>query len=145
MLLGSKAMTNLDRVLRSRDSTLLIKVYMVFSCGHVWMWELDYNESWMPKNWFFWTMVLEKTLESVLTCKEIQPIHPNGNEYWTFIGRTDAEAGTPILWLPDVKNWLILKTLMLGKIEGRRRRGWQRMKWLDGTTDSMDVSLSKLC
>ena len=80
-----------------------------FSSSHIWMWELDYKESWAPKNWCFWTVVLEKTLESPLDCKEIQPVHPKGNQSWIFIGRTDAEAKTPILWPPDVKNWLILK------------------------------------
>ena len=110
----------------------------------IWMWELDYKESWAPKNWCFWTVVLEKTLESPLDCKEIQPIHPKGNQSWMFIGRTDAEAETPILWPPDAKNWLIGKTLMLGKIEGRRRRGRQRMRWFYGITNSMDLSLSKL-
>ena len=89
-------------------------------------------------------MVLEKTFESPLDCKEIQPIHPKGNQSWIFIGRTDVEAETPILWPPDEKSRLIEKTLMLGKIEGERRRGWQRMRWLGGITDSMDMSLSKL-
>ena len=78
-----------------------------FSSSHVWMWELDYKESWVLKNWCFWTVVLEKTLESPLDCKEIQPVHPKGNQSWIFIGRTDAE--TPIIRLPDVKNWLIWK------------------------------------
>ena len=104
------------------------------------MWELDSKEIWAPKNWCFWTMVLEKTLES----KEIQPVHPKGNQPLIFIGRTDAEAETPILWPPVVRTDSYEKTLMLGKIEGWRRRGWQRMRWLDGTTDSMDMSLSKL-
>ena len=110
------------------------------------MWELDCEESWAPKNWCFWTVVLEKTLESPLDCKEIQPVHPKGDQSWVFIGRTDAEAETPILWPPDVKSWLIWKglSLMLGKIKGRRRRGWQRMRQLDGTTDSMNMSLGKL-
>ena len=158
------------------------------------MWELDHKESWTPKNWWFWTVVL-KTLESALDNKEIKPVNPKGNQPWIFIGRTDVEAETPILWPPDVKNWcfqivvlektlespldwkmepvnpegnqpwifigktgteakaptlwppdakswLIGKTLMLGKIEGNR--GWQRMRWLDGRMDSTDVSSSKL-
>ena len=107
------------------------------------MWELAYKESWAPKNWCFWTVLLEKTLESPLDCKEIQPVHPKGNQSWVFIGRTDVEAKTPILWLPDAKGLLIWKDLMLGKIEGRRRRGWQRMRWLYRITDSMDMSLNK--
>ena len=96
------------------------------------------------QNWCFWTVVLEKILENPLDSKEIQPVHPKGNQSWIFIGKTDTEAETPLLWLPDVKNWLFEKTLMLGKIEGRRRRGRQRMRWLDDITDSMNMSLSKL-
>ena len=108
------------------------------------MWELDYKESWAPKNWCFWTVVWEKTLESPLDYKEIQPVHPKGNQSWIFIGRTDAEAETPILWPPDVKNDSFEKTLMLGNIEGVRKRGRQRMRWLDCITDSMYMSLSNL-
>ena len=86
------------------------------------MWELDYKESWALKNWCFWTVVLEKTLESPFDCKKIQPVHPKGNQYWIFIGRTDAEAETPIVWLPNVKNYSLENPLMLGKIEADDRR-----------------------
>ena len=119
LLLGRKAMTNLDNILKSREITLPTKLHlvkaMVFSNGHVWMWELDYKESWVPVNWCFWTVVLEKTLESPLDCKEIQPVNPKGNQFWLFIGRTDAEAETPILWLCDEKNRLIWKDPDAGK------------------------------
>ena len=115
-----------------------------FSSSHVWIWELDYKEDWAPRNWCFWTVVLEKTLQSPLDCKDIQPVHPKGNQSCMFIGRTDAEAEAPILWPPDVKRWLIWKDPDAGKDWGWRRRGRQKMKCLDGITDSMDMSLSKL-
>ena len=109
----------------------------------MYRYELDHKESWAPKNWCFWTVVLEKTLESSLDSKEIKPANPKRNQSWIFIGNTDAEAEAPILWSPNVKNWLIGKeTLMLGKIEGWRR-GQQRMRWLDGIINSMDMNLRK--
>ena len=118
-----------------------------FSSGHVWMWQLGYKESWAPKNWCFWAVVLEKTLENPLDHKEIQPVHPKvhpKDQSWVFIGRTDVEAETPILWPLDAKSWLIGKDLDAGKFEGGRRRGRQRMRWLDGITDSMDMDLGGL-
>ena len=108
------------------------------------MWELDCEESWALKNWCFWTVVLEKTPESPLDRKEIQPVHSEGDQPWDFFGRNDAKAETLVLWPPHVKSWLIGKRLMLGGIGGRRRRGRPRMRWLDGMMDSMDVSLSEL-
>ena len=123
-------MTNLDSILKSRDIFANKGSYSQgygFSCGHVWMWEVDCEESWVLKNWCFWTVVLEKTLASPLDCKETQPVHYKGDQSWVFIGRTDAEAEAPILWLPHAKSWLLEKTLMLGGIGGRRRRddrGW---------------------
>ena len=119
LLLGRKTMTNLESILKSKDITSPTKVHlvkaMVFSSSHVWIWELNYKEIWAPKNWCFWTVVLEKTLESLLDCKEIQPVHPKGNQSWIFIGRTNAEAETPILCPPDAKNWLIWKDPDAGK------------------------------
>ena len=94
-----------------------------FPSSHVWMWELDYRESWAPRNWCFWTVVLEKTLESPLDCKEIQPVHSEGNQSWVFIGRTDAKAETPILWPPDAKSWLIWKDPDAGEDWGNDEKG----------------------
>ena len=108
------------------------------------MLKLDYKENWAQKNWGFWTVVLEKILESPLDCKEIQPVYPKGNQSWIFIGRTDAEAETPILWSPETKNWLIWKDPGAGKDWRLEEKGRQRMRWLDCITDSMDMSLSKL-
>ena len=118
LLLGGKVMTNLDSILKSRhyfaNKGLCSQSYG-FSSSHVWMWELYYKESWALKNWCFWTVVLEKTLESPLDCKEIQPVHPKGNQSSMFIGRTDAEVETPILWPPDAKSCLIGKDPDAGK------------------------------
>ena len=126
-------MTNLDSLLKSKDINLPTYWYLLcsqsygFSSSHVWMWELDCKESWAPKNWFFWTVVLEKTLESPLDFKDTQPVHPKGNQSWIFIERTDASAETPILWPPDVKNWLISKDSWRWerlKAGGGDNRGW---------------------
>ena len=115
-----------------------------FSSSHVWMWELDYEESWAPKNWCFWTVVLEKSLESPLDCKEVQPVHPKGNSSWVFIGRTDVEAETPKLWPPDAKSWLIGKDPDAGKNWGQEEKGTKRMRWLDGIINSIDMGLGGL-
>ena len=141
LLLGRKAMTNLNIVLKSRDITLPPKSYNQsydFSSSHVRMWELDHKEGWVPKNWHFRTVVLEKTLESPSDCKEVQPVHPKGDQSWVFIGKTDAEAETPIPWPSDVKNWLIWKDPDAGKDwrweeKGTREDeivGWHH--WLSG-------------
>ena len=140
LLLERKAMTNLDR-----DTTFLTKVClikaMVFPVVNVRMWDLDHKEGWVLQNWCFQIVVLGKTLENSLDCKEMKPVNPKGYHLWIFIGRTDAEVEAPIFWRRADS---LEKTLMLGKIEGKRRRGRQRMKWLDGITDSMDMSLSRL-
>ena len=141
-------MTNLDSILKSRDITWPSKFHlvkaMVFSSSHVWMRELDYKESWVLKNWYFWTMVLEKTLESPLDCKEIQPVHPKGDQSWCSLEglmlKLKLQYFGHLIW----RVYSLEKTLMLGGIGGRRRRGWQRMRWLVGITDLMDMSVSKL-
>ena len=108
------------------------------------MWKLDHKENWEPKNWCFWTVVLEKTPESPLDCKEIKPVNLKGNRSWIFIGRTDAEAETPVLWSPDVKNQLIEKDPDAGKDWRQIKREQQSMRWLDSIIDSMDINLSRL-
>ena len=127
-------MTNLKSILKSRDITLPTKVYLVkavfFPSSPVWMGELDYKESLALKNWYFWTVVLEKTLESPLDCKEIQPVNPKQKQSWILIGRTDAEAETPIFWPPDVKKWLIWK-------DPDARKDW-RQEEKRMTKDEMD-------
>ena len=146
LLLGRKVMTNLDSILKGRDIANKgpSSQSYGFSSSHIWMWELDNKEGWVPKNWCFWTAVLEKTLECPLDCKEIQPVHSKGNRSWIFIGRTDTEAEALILWPPYAKNWLIGKDPDAGKDWRREEWGRQRIRWLDGTTESMDMSLSKL-
>ena len=129
LLLGRKAMTNLDSILKSRDvaNKGLSSQGYGLSRGHVWMWELDCKESWVAKSWCFWTVVLEKTLESPLDCKEIKPVNPKGNQSWMFIGRTDVEAETPILWPPDAKNWLIWRLSCWARLKAGKNedhRGW---------------------
>ena len=146
LLLGRKVMANLDSILKSKDITLPTKVCLVKAMvSPVVMYgcELDCEENWAHKNWCFWTVVLEKTLESPLDFKKIQPVHPKGDQSWVFIGRTDAEAETPILWPPHVKSWLTGKDPDAGRDWGQEERGWQRMRWLDSITASMDMSLSK--
>ena len=126
LLFGRKLMTNLDSIFQSRDITLPTKVglakAMLFPV-YVWMWELDCEENWAPKNWWFWTVVLEETLESPLDSKEIQPVHPKGDQSWVFIGRTDSKAETPVLWPPHVKSWLIGKDSDAGRDWGQEEKG----------------------
>ena len=126
LLLRRKVMTHLDSILKSRDINFANKHPSSQSCGfssYVWMWELDCKESWVPKNWCFWSVVLEKTLESPLHCKEIQPVHPKGDQSWVFIGGTDVETETPILWPPDAQSWLIWKDPDAGKDWGQVEKG----------------------
>ena len=142
LLLGRKTVTNLDRILKSRDITYDGKGSYCqsygFSSSYIWMWELDHKEGWAQKNWCLQTVVLKKTLESLLYSKEIKPVNPKGNQSWMFIGRTDAEAEAPILWPPDEKRWLIRKDPDAGKDwrqEGKgttegKMFGWHH--WLSG-------------
>ena len=143
-------MTNLDSIFKSRDITLPTKVRLVkamvfpvvmYGCES---WTHIHEEGWAPKNWRFWTVVLEKTLESPLDYKEMQPVHSEGDQPWDFFGRNNAKAETPVLGHLMQRVDSLEKTLMLGGIGGRRRRGWQRMRWLNGITDSMDMSLGEL-
>ena len=142
-LIGRKAMTNIDSILESRDKGPCNQSYG-FCSIHVWLWDLDHEGGWAPKNWCFWTVVLEKTLESPLDCNKIQPVHPKENQSWIFNGKTDAKAKTPILWPPDAKNWHIWKDPDAGKDWRQKEKRQQRMRWFDGITDSMEMSLSKL-
>ena len=141
LLLGRKVMTNLDGIFKSRDITLSTKVRLVKAViflAVMYGWELDHKESWMPKNWCFWTVVFQKTLERPLYCKELQPVHSKGDQSWVFFGRNDAEAETPVLWPPHVKSWLIGKDPDAGRDWGQEEKGtaedemagWHH--WLDG-------------
>ena len=145
LLIGRKVMTNVGSILKSRDITLSRKIRLVKAI--VFPVVMYGCESWTikktEKNWCFWTVVLEKTLESPLDCKEIQPVHPK-DQSWVFIGRTDVEAETPKLCSPDVNSWLIWKDPVAVKDWGQEEKGRERMIWLDGITDSMDMGLGEL-
>ena len=137
LVLGRKVMTNLDSIFRSRhyfaNKGPCSRGYG-FSSGHVWMWELDCEEGWAPKNWCFWSVVLEKTLESPLDCKAIQPVYSKGDQSWVFIGRTDAEAETPILWPLHAKSWLIGKDPDAGRDWGQEEKGTREDGWMASPT-----------
>ena len=141
LLLGRKAMTNLDSVFKSRDIIFLTKFRVWFSSSHVQMWALEHIESGVPKNWCFWTVMLEKSLERPLDCRKIKPVNPS--QPWIFSGRTDAEAEALILLPPAGKSWLIGKDSDIGKDYRQQEKGQQRVRRLDGITDSTDMSLSK--
>ena len=139
LLLGRKVMTKLDSILKSRDIANKVPSSQGcgFSSGHVWIWELDCEESWALKNWCFWTVVLEKTLESPVDCKEIQPVYSKGDQHWVFFGGNDAEAETPVLWPPHAKSWLI-GISDAGRDWGQEEKGMTEDEmagwyhWLDG-------------
>ena len=143
-----KSYDQLRSILKSRDITLLTKVCNSqsygFSSSHVQMWELDHKEGWVLKNWCFQIVLLEKTLQSPLDSKETKPVNPKGNQPWIFIGRTDAEVEAPILWPPDANSQLLRKVPDVGRDWRQKKKGWQRMRWLDTITYSMDLSLNKL-
>ena len=147
MLLRRKAMTNLDSVLKSGDITLPTtgpySQSYGFSSSHVQMWELVHKKGWVLKNWCFQTVVLEKSLESPLDCKKIKPVNSKGHQPWIFIGGTDAKGEAPYFGHLMQRASSLEKTLMLGRTGSKRRRGLQRMRWLDSITDSMDINLSK--
>ena len=147
-LLGRKAMTNLDSILKSRyhfDNKGQYSQSYGYSISLVWMWEPDSKRGWVPKNRCLWTVVLEKTLESPLNCKETNnPVNPKRNQCWIFTRRTDDEAEAPILWPPYAKRRLIEKDPADGNDWRQEEREWQRVRWLDGITDSMDFNLSEL-
>ena len=141
----TKILTDTIHWLYSHFMYLFVHMYSSygFSSSHVQMWELDHKKGWAPENWCLQTVVLEKTLENPLDCKEIKPVNPKRNQPWIFFGRTDAEAEAPTLWPPDVKSWLIGKYPDAGKAWGLEEKGRHKMRWLDGIIDSMDMSLSK--
>ena len=143
LLPGRKVMTNLDSMLKSRDITLpqcASSQGYGFSSGRVWMWELDHKESWAPKNWCFWTMMLEKTLKSPLNCKEFKPVNPKGNQSWIFIGRTDTEVEAPIFWPPDAKNWFNGKDPEAGKDWRQEEKGISEDEMVGCLTNSMAMN-----
>ena len=147
LLFGRKVMTNLDSILKSRHCFVnegSSSQSYGFSKSLAWMWEVDYKESWVLKNWCVWTVVLEETLESPLDCKEIQSVHPKGNQSWLFIGRTGDKLKLQYFGHLMRRTDSFENSLKLGKIESRKRQGWERMRCLDGITDSMDMSLSRL-